>query len=99
MNITLLDLRGRPLALQETIEIRQVVSDIVGVRYGLETQIQHFSFAVAEQMAERTIDAQPRTLWRHERHADSRIIKGVAKMLFGFAQRLADAFLLSDVAV
>ena len=99
MHVTLLDLRSRCLALQQPVEIRQVVTNIVRMSDGLEARFQHLAFGKAQQIAERVIHAQPCSLWRYERHANRRVIKCIAKVRFRFTQSLADALLLGEVAV
>src|SRR5215471_10014341 len=69
------------------------------MRDRLEITCKQLSFAVAEEVAKRPVDAQPRTLWRNQCHSDRGVIKCVAKVLFSFAQGLADPLLLGDVPV
>ena len=65
--------------------------------YCLKSGGQQFFFAVANDLAERAIHAQPLTLQRNEGHTDRSVVKSVAKMLFCFLEGFADPLLLSDV--
>ena len=67
--------------------------------YSLKVRLEHFVFCVSKQRTKRSIHAEPRSLWRHERHSNRRVVKRVAKVLFRLAQSFTNAFLLGDVAI
>src|SRR5260370_6366665 len=99
MDVALLDMTGRRLSLRQAIKVGQIVSEVVRMRDRLKARLEQFLFGVSHEIAQRSVHAQPRALGRDQRHANSGIIKGVAKMLFSLAQRLTDALLLRDMAV
>ena len=85
--------------MQQSIQVGQIVADVVRMSDGLKVRSQQLALTVPEQVTKRSIHAQPRSLRRHKRHPNRGVIKRVTKVLFRFAQSLTDARLLGDVAI
>ncbi len=65
---------------------------------GLESDFRQFGGSVADDLAERTIDADEMPIEPNERHPDRRLIDSEPESLLRFLQCPFDALALADVA-
>ena len=65
---------------------------------GLESESRQLGGSVADDLAERTIDADEMPIEPNERHPDRRFIDREPESLLRFLQRPFDALALADVA-
>ena len=96
--VALLDRIRLALAGEQRAHVVEVDVEILRMRERLERGLEQLLLAVAENAAERGVDAGEATVGRHERLADRGLVEGVAEALLRVPQLARRLALGGDVA-